>query len=92
MRGSLEVIEKAERAHERAGVDRIVITQSFSDSYNAVPACLHLHCIVQIKNGIYFPIDRDIELSKGRFAQEKLDDRWVEQMVAHRQKKRRRHV
>jgi len=87
-----EIIEKLPWTDKKPRVDGIVILQIFSDGDDLVASHPDFHRVIQVENGIELPIDCQIELICRRFAQEKIDNRLLEEMVAHRQKKRRRHV
>ena len=48
--GSLQISKDLIRTNEKAGVNRIVMAQIFSDRHNLVASCLNFHGIVKINH------------------------------------------
>src|SRR6266404_6737876 len=79
-----EIIGKFPGADKKTGIDCIVIAQVFSDGDESIALHPDFHRVIQIENGIELFVDCQVELVRLRFAQEKIDNRSVEEMVTHR--------
>jgi len=58
--------------------------QIFSDGDEPIASHPDFHGVIQIENGIELFVDCQVELVRLRFAQKKIDNRLLEEMVAHR--------
>jgi len=87
-----EIIEKFPGADKKPRVDCIVTLQIFSDGDEPIASHSDFHRVIQIENGIELLVDCQVEPVRLRLAQEKIDNRLFEEMIAHRQKKWRGHV
>ena len=79
-----ERIEKFPRTDKKPRVNGIVILQIFSDGDDLVASNPEFHGVIQVEDGIKLPVDCQVESVRLRFAQEKIDDRLLEEMIAHR--------
>ena len=89
---SLEIVEDFEWANKQTDVNRIVIAQVFPDGGHQASSRLDFHGIVQIENGIEFSIQRHVKETRSERIKQALDNRVLENMVAHREDKRVGHA
>jgi len=78
-----KIIGKFLRTDKKPSIDCIVIRQIFSDGDEQIASHPDFHRVIQIENGIELLVDCQVELVRLRFAQEKIDNRVLEEMVAH---------
>src|SRR5207247_9946633 len=76
--------------NKHADSKRIVSPQVFPDIGNPVSARLNFHRVFQIKDGIEFPVYRDVKEIGIKRIEQMIDYPIVENVIAHREKKRLR--
>src|ERR1700736_6287734 len=81
---AFEIIEKFPRTDKKPRVDGIVIRQIFSDGDDLVASHPDFHGVTQVENGIELLVDCQVQPDRLRLAQEKIDNRLLEEMIAHR--------
>src|SRR6266480_3361685 len=82
-----QIGEDLRRANEQTGINRIVIPKIFANASHLVSARLNLHRVIQIDNQMELAIYGDVKQTRVKVIKQAIDDRVIENMVAHREEK-----